>query len=66
VRALFAYEARQFDELTFEADEIIKIISEEDATWWKGESESSGKAGLFPSSYVEPIKMDKRCESFFD
>lgn len=62
MRALYSYQAQQSDELSFEAGDVMKIITEEDATWWKGESESSGKSGLFPSSYVEPIKSEIHCK----
>ena len=62
VRTLYAYRAQQTDELSFEPGEIIKILTEDDPTWWKGESESSGRSGFFPNNYVELIKVDKRCK----
>lgn len=53
VVALYSYEAQNEDELNFEKDDIITIISHEEPSWWKGEL--NGKVGLFPSNYVEPV-----------
>ncbi|CAB4065129.1 ITSN [Lepeophtheirus salmonis] len=36
-RALFPYIANHEDELAFEADDIITLISKEEEAWWKGE-----------------------------
>lgn len=43
VITLYPYEANQDDELSFQANEVIKILNKEDQTWFKGESESTGK-----------------------
>lgn len=52
VVALYKYTALNPDELSFEKDDIIKMISKEEPEWWKGEL--NGKVGLFPSNYVQP------------
>ncbi|KAK4336868.1 hypothetical protein RND71_043903 [Anisodus tanguticus] len=51
----YPYTASQDDELSFDANEVIIVLSKDDATWWKGESETTGKQGLFPSNYVQPF-----------
>ena len=43
VITLYPYEANQDDELSFQANEVIKVLSKEDQTWFKGESETTGK-----------------------
>lgn len=53
VIALYAYKAQNEDELTFEKDDVINIVSRDDAAWWKGELR--GVSGLFPSNYVMPV-----------
>ncbi|XP_052276602.1 unconventional myosin-Ie-like isoform X2 [Dreissena polymorpha] len=52
-RALYAYDAQDTDELTFNEGEIIEIVKEDPAGWWKGRLR--GKDGLFPANYVEKI-----------
>lgn len=59
VVSLYPYVASQDDELSFEGNEIIKVLCKDDSTWWKGESETSGKIGLFPSNYVQPYRSCK-------
>lgn len=46
VITLYPYEASQDDELSFQANEVIKILSKEDQTWFKGESETTGKVNI--------------------
>uniref|UniRef100_A0A0K2SY41 Uncharacterized protein n=1 Tax=Lepeophtheirus salmonis TaxID=72036 RepID=A0A0K2SY41_LEPSM len=53
-RALFPYIANHEDELAFEADDIITLISKEEEAWWKGECK--GQIGVFPSNYVEIVE----------
>lgn len=53
VIALYKYTALNSDELTFEKDDIIKVIAKEEPDWWKGEL--NGVVGLFPSNYVQPL-----------
>jgi len=56
VVTLYPYAASQEDELSFQGNEVIKILSKEDKEWWRGESESTGKVGLFPSNYTQPYR----------
>ncbi|XP_064421936.1 unconventional myosin-Ie isoform X2 [Latimeria chalumnae] len=52
-RALYAYDAQDTDELSFNADDIIEIIKEDPSGWWTGRLR--GKQGLFPNNYVTKI-----------
>ncbi|XP_053225878.1 unconventional myosin-Ie-like [Podarcis raffonei] len=52
-RALYAYDAQDTDELSFNANELIEIIKEDRSGWWQGRIR--GKEGLFPWNYVEKI-----------
>ncbi|CAM5133501.1 unnamed protein product [Natator depressus] len=52
-RALYAYDAQDTDELSFNADEYIEIIREDPSGWWRGRIR--GKEGLFPGNYVEKL-----------
>ncbi|XP_048450380.1 unconventional myosin-Ie-like, partial [Rhincodon typus] len=52
-RALYAYDAQDTDELSFNADDIIDIVREDPSGWWVGRIR--GKEGLLPGNYVEKI-----------
>uniref|UniRef100_A0A8C1LRB6 Osteoclast-stimulating factor 1 n=1 Tax=Cyprinus carpio TaxID=7962 RepID=A0A8C1LRB6_CYPCA len=52
-KALYAYDAQDTDELSFNADDIIDIIKEDVSGWWTGKLR--GKQGLFPNNYVTKI-----------
>ena len=55
-KALYDYEARAQDELSFKRHEIITVLGkdEEDEGWYIGTS-SSGAKGLFPVNYVSVL-----------
>lgn len=52
-RALYAYDAQDTDELSFNAEEILEIIREDASGWWQGRIR--GREGLFPGNYVEKM-----------
>uniref|UniRef100_A0AAQ5Y128 Osteoclast-stimulating factor 1 n=1 Tax=Amphiprion ocellaris TaxID=80972 RepID=A0AAQ5Y128_AMPOC len=52
-KALYAYDAQDTDELSFNADDVIDIIKEDASGWWMGRLR--GKQGLFPNNYVTKI-----------
>lgn len=50
VQAMYPYKALNDDELSFEPDDIISVLSRDEPDWWRGEL--NGITGLFPSNYV--------------
>ncbi|XP_027131146.1 LOW QUALITY PROTEIN: myosin IEb [Larimichthys crocea] len=52
-RALYAYDAQDTDELSFNTDDVIEILTEDPSGWWFGRLR--GKEGMFPGNYVEKI-----------
>lgn len=52
-KALYAYDAQDTDELSFNADDVIEILSEDASGWWFGRLR--GREGMFPGNYVEKI-----------
>ncbi|XP_039662829.1 LOW QUALITY PROTEIN: myosin IEb [Perca fluviatilis] len=52
-RALYAYDAQDTDELSFNTDDIIDIITQDPSGWWFGRLR--GREGMFPGNYVEKI-----------
>uniref|UniRef100_A0AAY5KVX8 Osteoclast-stimulating factor 1 n=1 Tax=Esox lucius TaxID=8010 RepID=A0AAY5KVX8_ESOLU len=52
-RALYAYDAQDTDELSFNADDVIEILTEDNSGWWYGRLR--GREGMFPGNYVEKI-----------
>ncbi|XP_039974336.1 myosin IEb [Xiphias gladius] len=52
-RALYAYDAQDTDELSFNADDVIEILTEDPSGWWFGRLR--GREGLFPGNYVEKL-----------
>ncbi|KAJ8287983.1 hypothetical protein COCON_G00006420 [Conger conger] len=52
-RTLYAYDAQDTDELSFNADDIIEIVTEDASGWWFGRLR--GREGMFPGNYVEKI-----------
>lgn len=52
-KALYAYDAQDTDELSFNANDVIDIIKEDPSGWWTGRLR--GKQGLFPNNYVTKI-----------
>lgn len=56
VISIYPFTAQHDDELSFDANEVIKILSKDDPTWWKGQIITSGAIGLFPSNHVQEYK----------
>uniref|UniRef100_A0A224YUV4 Cortactin n=1 Tax=Rhipicephalus zambeziensis TaxID=60191 RepID=A0A224YUV4_9ACAR len=51
--ALYDYQAADYDEISFDPDDIITDIETIDEGWWRGKC--NGKVGLFPANYVQPL-----------
>ncbi|KAM9294283.1 unconventional myosin-Ie-like [Gastrophryne carolinensis] len=52
-RALYAYDAQDTDELSFNANDVLEILRQDTSGWWHGRIR--GREGLFPGNYVEKI-----------
>ncbi|KAF8935121.1 hypothetical protein BGZ58_005245 [Dissophora ornata] len=52
VRVIYAYMAREEDDLTLNKGDIIKV-HDNDGGWWKGTLVPDGIYGNFPSNFVE-------------
>ncbi|KAF9048551.1 SH3 domain-containing protein [Panaeolus papilionaceus] len=53
VRALWAYNGQDAEELSFASGDIIELVEETNADWWTGRIHN--QTGLFPSTYVEKL-----------
>ncbi|XP_060947616.1 tyrosine-protein kinase fynb isoform X2 [Limanda limanda] len=53
--ALYDYEARTEDDLTFRKGERFQIINSTEGDWWDARSLTSGGSGFIPSNYVAPV-----------
>ncbi|XP_069567908.1 rho guanine nucleotide exchange factor 7b isoform X3 [Brachyistius frenatus] len=61
VKARFAFQQTNEDELSFSKGDIIGVSRQEDGGWWEGSL--NGKSGWFPSNYVRELKgSDKTLE----
>lgn len=55
VKAVYDYQARQEDELSFCKHAIITNVNKQDGGWWRGDY-GGKKQHWFPSNYVEEIE----------
>ncbi|NXA50234.1 YRK kinase, partial [Nothocercus julius] len=63
--ALYDYEARTEEDLTFEKGEKFHIINNTEGDWWEARSLSSGATGYIPSNYVAPVDSIQAEEWYF-
>uniref|UniRef100_A0A8C6UXY5 1-phosphatidylinositol 4,5-bisphosphate phosphodiesterase gamma n=1 Tax=Neogobius melanostomus TaxID=47308 RepID=A0A8C6UXY5_9GOBI len=62
VRALYSYQAKKPDELSFSKGALIHNVIKENDGWWIGDY--SGKLQLyFPSNYVEEVSNNTKAET---
>uniref|UniRef100_A0A4W6ETJ4 Osteoclast-stimulating factor 1 n=1 Tax=Lates calcarifer TaxID=8187 RepID=A0A4W6ETJ4_LATCA len=54
VKARFAFQQTNEDELSFSKGDIISVNKQEEGGWWEGSL--NGKTGWFPSNYVRELK----------
>jgi len=50
-RAIYDYNAQQYDELSITTGDLIAVYDKQEDGWWQGEL--NGKVGIFPATYVE-------------
>ncbi|XP_058892342.1 tyrosine-protein kinase Fgr isoform X3 [Kogia breviceps] len=63
--ALYDYEARTEDDLTFAKGEKFHILNNIEGDWWEARSLSSGQTGYIPSNYVAPVDSVQAEEWYF-
>lgn len=60
VVATHAYNAEDSDELSFETQEIIKVVEydddDQDEGWLMGIRESNGQKGVFPANFTKRLE----------
>ncbi|XP_021569202.1 tyrosine-protein kinase Fgr [Carlito syrichta] len=63
--ALYDYEARTEDDLSFTKGEKFHILNNTEGDWWEARSLSSGRTGYIPSNYVAPVDSIQAEEWYF-
>ncbi|RXN00703.1 Tyrosine-protein kinase Yes [Acipenser ruthenus] len=63
--ALYDYEARTSDDLSFKKGERFQIINNTEGDWWEARSITTGKNGYIPSNYVAPADSIQAEEWYF-
>uniref|UniRef100_A0A673BBS6 Phosphoinositide phospholipase C n=1 Tax=Sphaeramia orbicularis TaxID=375764 RepID=A0A673BBS6_9TELE len=62
VKAVYSYQAKRSDELSFNKGALIHNVVKENDGWWKGDY--GGKVQLlFPSNYVEEVSNNAKAET---
>ena len=54
--ALFDYDQRTSEDLSFRKGERLEILNDQDGDWWQAKSLDTGKEGYIPSNYVAEYK----------
>uniref|UniRef100_A0A7N4NXF7 Tyrosine-protein kinase n=1 Tax=Sarcophilus harrisii TaxID=9305 RepID=A0A7N4NXF7_SARHA len=63
--ALYDYEARTTEDLSFKKGERFQIINNTEGDWWEARSIATGKTGYIPSNYVAPADSIQAEEWYF-
>ncbi|KAF7694529.1 tyrosine-protein kinase fynb isoform X2 [Silurus meridionalis] len=63
--ALYHYEARAEDDLSFSKGERFQIINNTEGDWWEAHSLTTGGRGYIPSNYVAPVDSVQAEEWYF-
>ncbi|XP_069751197.1 proto-oncogene tyrosine-protein kinase Yrk-like isoform X2 [Narcine bancroftii] len=63
--ALYDYDARTEDDLTFRKGEKFHIINSSEGDWWEARSLTTGNTGYIPSNYVAPVDSIQAEEWYF-
>nr|CAB3245995.1 tyrosine-protein kinase Fgr-like [Phallusia mammillata] len=62
--ALYDYDARTADDLSFKKGEQLFILNSTEGDWWEARSLATQKTGYIPSNYVAPANS-VQCEEWF-
>ena len=54
VVAFYSYKAEREDELSIEPNDVIRVLSKPDTTWWRGHNTRTNAIGLYPSNHAQP------------
>ena len=54
--ALYDYDARTDEDLSFKKGEHLEIINDTQGDWWFARSKASKQEGYIPSNYVAKLK----------
>eukprot|EP01133_Synstelium_polycarpum_P009153 gene9153-10739_t len=62
VRALYDYNATEENEISFKANNIVKVMQRDESGWWQGTviGGGDGKIGMFPSNFVESTDSQRK------
>lgn len=60
VIAMYDYKAANEDEMSFSKGQLIIVLNQDNADWWKGEI--NGVTGLFPTNYVKMTTDTDPCQ----
>ncbi|KAJ8378865.1 hypothetical protein AAFF_G00233670 [Aldrovandia affinis] len=63
--ALYNYEARTFDDLSFRKGDRFQIINDKEGDWWEARCVITGKTGYIPSNYVAAADSIQSEEWYF-
>ncbi|XP_066266554.1 tyrosine-protein kinase Yes-like isoform X1 [Branchiostoma lanceolatum] len=53
-QALYDYEARTEDDLSFKKGDLLQIVNNNDGDWWMAQSMTTNQQGYVPSNYIAP------------
>lgn len=63
--ALYDYEARTTEDLSFKKGERFQILNNTEGDWWEARSLTTGNSGYIPSNYVAPADSIQAEEWYF-
>ena len=56
-QAMYDYEAQDTDEVSFRDGDLLVNCTHIDEGWMTGTVQRSGKFGMLPANYVEPVNL---------
>ena len=55
--SLYSYKPQKDDEMDLQKGEFYSVTEKCQDGWYKGVCLRSGKSGVFPGNYVQPVKL---------